>query len=350
MGKTLVVTNDFPPRLGGIETFVYELTRRLPPERLVVLTASMPGAAAFDAGLAFPVHRLAASTLLPTPAVARTARELIDLHRCDSVWFGAAATLGLLAPTLRSHPGVRRVVASTHGHERTWARVPAGRPVLRRIAGAVDCLTYISDAVLGTLRRALPPKPPRLVRLTPGVDLDAFASRTRAPGPPGSAPIGANPDALRTRLGVPSGPLVVCVSRLVALKGQDVLLRAWPSVVGGCPDATLLLVGKGPRRRALEAQVRRLGIERSVRFAGGLPFAAIPDVYAAADVAVLLTRPVAAGLVEEGLGAVTLEASASGLPVVVGRTGGAVETVQDGRTGFLVDPRDAGEVADRIGW
>jgi phosphatidylinositol alpha-1,6-mannosyltransferase len=139
------------------------------------------------------------------------------------------------------------------------------------------------------------------------------------------------------------------VSRLVKLKGQDVLLRAWRHLMENRrTPATLVLIGSGPRRRALESLAQRLGIAESVRFAGGLPYAQIPSVYATASAAVLLTRPVAGGLVAEGLGAVTLEASACGVPVIVGRTGGAVETVRDGVTGFLVDPRDPGEVAARL--
>jgi phosphatidylinositol alpha-1,6-mannosyltransferase len=338
VGKTLVITNDFPPRMGGIETFVNELTSRLEPSQLVVLTASMPGGGDFDAGLDFPVHRMATSTLLPTRAVRREAERLIDAYRCDSVWFGAAATLGLLAPALRRTGRVRRIVASTHGHERTWARIGAGRLVLRRIAGAVDVLTYISEPVRASLTTAMPASPPSLVRLTPGVNLEAFT-----PDDGGGAS-----DRVRRQFGLGTGAVVVCVSRLVTLKGQDVLLRAWPAVLRAHPDATLLLVGGGPRRRALTALAERLRIAGSVRFAGPQPYSAIPEIYAAASVAALPTRPVAAGLVTEGLGAVTLEASASGLPVIVGRTGGAVEAVQDGVTGFIVDPRDAHMVAARI--
>jgi phosphatidylinositol alpha-1,6-mannosyltransferase len=358
--RTLVVTNDFPPRLGGIETFCHELTRRLDPDRLVVLTAAMPGSAAVDAAAPFPIHRLPTGTLLPTRGVRLAAARLIERYRCDSVWFGAAATLGLLAPALRACPGVRRIVASTHGHERTWAKVPVGRSILRRIASGVDVLTYISDAVLETLVPALPNPPPRLVRLTPGVDLARFAvppsetldddGATGSVGPAaGAAPgRGYAPGGIPAEVSSRPGPIVACVSRLVKLKGQDVLLRAWPAVVRAHPDATLWLVGAGPRRRRLEAQARQAGVADSVLFTGGLPFAAIPQVYARADIAVLLTRPVAAGLVAEGLGAVTLEASASGLPVIVGRTGGAVETVRDGETGYLVDPQDHRAVAAHI--
>ncbi|MDR0433407.1 MAG: glycosyltransferase family 4 protein [Bifidobacteriaceae bacterium] len=359
MGRTLIITNDFPPRMGGIETFVYELASRLDPARVVVLTASMPGADAVDRGLAFPVHRLRTSTLLPVRQVRRAAEQLIERYGCDSVWFGAAAPLGLLGSALRANPQVKRVVASTHGHERTWARIPAGRVVLRRIAAGVDVLTYISEPVRAALAAAIPHCPARLVRLTPGVDLTKFSPADAAPGGgevrglqqeagannPATRPDPSSADAA-PRVG--EGAVVVCVARLVKLKGQDVLLRAWARVAPHHPDATLLLVGGGPRRKALQAEARRLGLDGSVHFTGPVPYSAIPDLYRAADVAALLTRPVAAGLVLEGLGAVTLEASACGVPVIVGRTGGAIETVRDGVTGYLVDPRDEVEVAGRI--
>ena len=144
MSRILFVTNDFPTRRGGIESFILALCERMPPDEVVVYTASMPGDREYDAALAFPVYRDPAGTLLPTPAVARRVIEVMRRHDCDRVVFGASAPLGLLAPALR-RAGARRMVALTHGHEVWWARVPIARQLLRRIGDSVDVMTYVSE-------------------------------------------------------------------------------------------------------------------------------------------------------------------------------------------------------------
>lgn len=174
MSRVLVVTNDFPTRRGGIESFVLALCQGLPPNEVVVYTASMPGDAEYDAGLPFPVYRDPASLLLPTPAVAHRVTGVMRRHGCDRVLFGASAPLGLLAPALR-RAGARRLVALTHGHEVWWARVPGTRQVLRRVGDNVDVMTYVSEWCRDHIAPALSPAArERMVRLSPGVDDSRF--------------------------------------------------------------------------------------------------------------------------------------------------------------------------------
>jgi phosphatidylinositol alpha-1,6-mannosyltransferase len=143
MRRTLLVTNDFPPRAGGIQSYVHELATRLPAGDLVVYAPDWEGAAAFDAGLAFPVIRHPGSLMLPVPTVARRAARLIREHRLEAVWYGAAAPLSLLTPSMRRH-GIRRTVANTHGHEVGWSMLPGARQLLGRIGAVNDVLTFIS--------------------------------------------------------------------------------------------------------------------------------------------------------------------------------------------------------------
>ncbi|GGW42411.1 hypothetical protein GCM10010320_23000 [Streptomyces caelestis] len=154
MPRTLVVTNDFPPRQGGIETFVHAMTVRFPPDRVAVYTSGTPGDRAHDARLPFPVVRDRARVLLPTRRVTARAVELARRFDCDSVWFGAAAPLGLMAGELRRRTDVRRLVATTHGHEVWWARTPGARALLRRIGAGVNSVTC-----LGSYTRAGSPPP-----------------------------------------------------------------------------------------------------------------------------------------------------------------------------------------------
>jgi phosphatidylinositol alpha-1,6-mannosyltransferase len=271
--------------------------------------------------------------LLPTPGTARAAAALARSHGCGTAFFGAAAPLGLIAPALRS-AGVSHLVGATHGHETGWVAVPGSRQLLQRIASHLDTVTYISEYTRDRLAPALAPRT-RLAQLSPGVDVDRFAPRVD--GTP-----------VRQRYGLGEAPVVVCVSRLVARKGQDVLIAGWPQVLARHPDARLLLVGGGPDERALRRAVAARGVQDSVVLTGPVPFAELPVHYAAGDVFAMPCRTRRGGLDVEGLGMVFLEASASGLPVVAGTSGGAPETVQEGVTGHVVEPRSPGAVATTI--
>ena len=330
MTRTLVVTNDFPPRQGGIQTFVAALLASRPPESVVVLASDAPGSAEHDTALPYPVVRRRTGMLLPTPGVAHQAAELARRHRCDSAFFGAAAPLGLLAPALRS-AGVGQLVGATHGHETGWVALPGSRQLLQRIAGQLDVLTYISEYTRGRLEPALGSRT-RLAQLSPGVDVGRFT-----------------PDAdgatVRRRYGLGEAPVVVCVSRLVARKGQDVLVAAWPRVLARHPDTRLLLVGGGPAEASLRRAVAAHGVGESVVLTGPIASEDLPGHYAAGDVFAMPCRTRRGGLDVEGLGMVFLEAAACGRPVVAGTSGGAPETVQEGVTGHVVDPRSPEAVA-----
>ncbi|MDX6318242.1 MAG: phosphatidyl-myo-inositol dimannoside synthase [Nocardioidaceae bacterium] len=334
-GKVLVVTNDFPPRIGGIESFVYTLCCSLPSSEVVVFTSRMAGARQVDRALEYPVVRDRSRVLVPTPRMGRAVRSIAREHGCDRVLFGAAAPLGLLAPGLR-RAGIRPLVALTHGHEVWWAALPGARAALRRIGDGVDVLTYVSEFCRERISPALSaPAAARMVRLSPEVDVGRFTPQ-----------VDGAPWRRRWRVG--DRPVVLSAARLVARKGHDTLLRAWPRVLSACPDAVLVIVGDGPMRQALQRAVRREGLSASVRMVPGVPWSQMPGVYAAADVFALPCRTRLLGLQPEAFGIVFLEAAASGLPVVAGASGGVPETVLDGRTGYVVDPRELDQLVRRI--
>ncbi|QNE22084.1 glycosyltransferase family 4 protein [Kribbella qitaiheensis] len=329
----LVVTNDFPPRQGGIETFVRSLCDELPADRLVVLAARMPGDTQYDAELPFPVVRDRTTMLLPTARVTRSAIDVMRRHNADRVLFGAAAPLGLMGPALRK-AGAKRIVAMTHGHETWWAGVPGPRQALRRIGDAADTVTTVSTWCEQQIAKALSEKA-TIRRLTPGVDTTRFYP-------------GCGGEQVRKGLGLEGVPVVACVSRLVARKGQDTLIRAWPRVLAEVPNAVLLLVGGGPQREQLTRLAETMGVAHAVRFTGAVPWAEIPPYVDAADVFAMPCRTRRFGLEPEALGIVTLEAAATGKPVLVGDSGGAPDTVRHGETGYLVDPYNPVAVAVRL--
>ncbi|WP_214408115.1 glycosyltransferase family 4 protein [Pseudonocardia lacus] len=326
MDRTLLVTNDFPPRAGGIQSYLLELADRLPAGALAVYAPAWPGAVEFDRTRRYPVHRHPTSLMLPVAGVARRAVALAREHGAGTVWFGASAPLALLGPHLRARAGIARVVASTHGHEVGWSMLPGARRALRRIGADADALTTVSAYTRRRVAAAFGPSA-ALELLPPAVDADAFR-----PDPAARA-------ALRRRYGLGEAPVVVCVSRLVARKGQDVLVRALRDIRAAVGGTRLLLVGDGPDRSRLHRIAVADGVAEHVVFAGAVPAAELAAHHAVGDVFALPCRTRGGGLDVEGLGIVSLEASACGLPVVVGRSGGAPEAVRDGETGHVVDAR-----------
>jgi phosphatidylinositol alpha-1,6-mannosyltransferase len=336
MRRTLIVTNDFPPRQGGIQSFVHELALRLDPGDLTVYAPKWDGAAEFDARQPFEVVRHPTSLMIGGPSVTRRAAELVRDRKAEVVIFGAAAPLGLITPALR-RAGVRQAIAITHGHEAGWAALPVARNLLRRIGERTDVVTYLGEYFRVRLARALTPAAAaRLTQLHPGVDAAAFR-----PDPAARA-------AIRARYGLADRPVVVCVSRLVRRKGQDTLLRAWPEVIRQVPDAALLIVGAGPYGKDLRQLAERTGLTPSVHFTGPVPQAELPAHYAVGDVFSMPCRTRRGGLDVEGLGIVYLEASAAGLPVVGGDSGGAPDAILEGETGYVVGGRDVPALSARL--
>lgn len=324
MPTTLVVTNDFPPAIGGIEAFVAQLCRLLP--EVVVLTRSQPAAARTDRRLPFPVYRHG-SLLLPTSGTAAVAENLLRRHSASRVIYGAAAPLGLLAARLQ-RAGATQQLAITHGHETWWARLPISRHALRSIGDQVDAVSYISTFTRAAIAPALSPRArSRMVRLAPPVDPDRFR-----PTP------------------APERPTVVAAGRMVRQKGFDTLLAAWELMLRDWtgPLPQLVLIGDGPQRRRLGDQACRLPAG-TVRFTGPVPHSAVPALLARAHVFALPVRTRWAGLNPEGLGLVFAEAAACGVAVLAGASGGTADTVISGETGQLLDPDDPAVWAEAIG-
>ncbi|MGV9949528.1 glycosyltransferase family 4 protein [Rhodococcus aetherivorans] len=336
MPRTLLVTNDFPPRPGGIQSYLQAFASQLPPDELVVYAPRWRGDShvKFDARQPFEVVRHPTTLMLPTPAVARRATRLMSDRACENVWFGAAAPLALLAPVLR-RAGARRVLASTHGHEVGWSMVPAGRQALRRIGDHTDAVTYVSRYTRGRFASAFGPGA-GLEHLPSGVDTEVFR-----PDPAARA-------EMRARYGLGDRPTVLCLSRLVPRKGQDMLIRALPEVRRRIDGAVLVIVGGGPYQDRLRDLVRAVGVDDHVVITGGVPAAELPAHHTIADVFAMPCRTRGAGLDVEGLGIVYLEASATGVPVVAGRSGGAPETVRAGETGVVVDGTSVAAVAGAV--
>jgi phosphatidyl-myo-inositol dimannoside synthase len=337
MTRVLLVTNDFPPRRGGIQSYLQELVGQLVvagEHKLTVYASTWKDADPHDCAVPYEVVRYPNTLMLPTPGVARTMQRLIAERTIDTVWFGAAAPLALMAPLARG-AGAGRVIASTHGHEVGWSMLPLARTALRRIGTGTDVVTYVSRYTRRRFASAFGADA-ALEHLPPGVDTDRFAPNEVARA------------EMRARYRLGERPVVVCVSRLVPRKGQDMLIRALPSIRQRVPGAALVIVGGGPYRSNLRRLAHSFGVAQHVVFTDGVPGDELPAHHAMADVFAMPCRTRGAGLDVEGLGIVYLEASATGVPVVAGRSGGAPETVIDGETGAVVDGWDVGAIAASV--
>ena len=342
MITTLVVTNDFGPRSGGIETFIHGLLAQASKNQqrnFVVLTSRQSPqdeVVKFDQQMweenRIKVIRDSAKVLLPTQRLAKVATDLFKAHDCENVIFGASAPLGLLAKSLRK-AGAKHIVALTHGHEVWWARMPFFSAALRRIGAQADQMTYLGEFTRGAVANALLREDhSKLVHLPPGVDLSRFTPAAKSV-------------ELQKKWGIEDASVIVSIGRLVARKGSDQLIKAMPEVLKQFPKSKLLLVGTGNYQKRLERLVRNLKVEESVIFTGRVDHDLLPDYFRLGDIFAAPCRSRYGGLEVEGLGIVYLEASACGVPVIAGKSGGAPDAVLDGKTGLLVNGRDHREVS-----
>ncbi len=326
---SLLVTNDFPPKIGGIQSYLYELWRRLPPEQTTVLTTPHAGAAEWDAEQAFRVERVREPVLLPTPMLARRIDSLAREVGAEVIFIDPALPLGLLGTRVTAAP----CVVVLHGAEVTVpGRLPGthralGR-VLRSAAGVVAAGEYPAREAVSAAETSLA----GLV-IPPGVDVERFTPATDA----------EHRRADRMTLGLdPDRPTVVAVSRLVPRKGFDVLLDAVALLE---LEVQLVIAGDGRDRRRLQSRAHRLGLDDRVCFLGRVSDELLPVVYRAGDVFTMMCRERWGGLEAEGFGIVFLEAAACGVPSIAGRSGGSHEAVIDGSTGLVIDPDDVVQLA-----
>jgi phosphatidylinositol alpha-1,6-mannosyltransferase len=324
---SLLVTNDFPPKVGGIQSYLYELWRRLPPAETHVFTTPYPDAAAWDAAQAFTVERARARVLLPTPALGRRVDAIAREQAVDVIFLDPMLPLGLVGPRLGAAPYL--VIA--HGAEvNVPGRLPGSRLLARRVlrsaAGVVAAGEYPARAAARVAGVTLP-----TLVVPPGVDTDRFR------------PLSTDDrNAARRRFGLAADrPLVLGLSRLVPRKGFDVLIDA---VAGLDADVQLAIGGAGRDAARLERRAAARGITARCTFLGRVPDADLPALYGCADIFAMLCRERWAGLEAEGFGIVFVEAAACGVPSVAGRSGGSHEAVIDGETGLVVDPHDAAGV------
>ena len=326
----LLVTNDFPPKIGGIQTLLWELWRRIDPSTFAVLTTPHDGAAAWDAEQPFRVERTTEPVLLPHPGLVRRIDLLAEESGADTVVLDPALPLGLLGPHL-----ARPYDVLLHGAEVTVpGRLPGSRLALRRVLlGARRVVAfggYPAAEAEHAAGRSLP-----LTVVPCGIDSSRF--RPLEPG---------ERSEVRARHGLHDGPLVLSLSRLVPRKGMDVLIDAAALLAPRIAGLQVAIAGSGRDRERLEKRVAATGAP--VTFLGRVPEEDLALVHGAADVYAMLCRSRWGGLEQEGFGIVFLEAAAAGVPQVAGDSGGASEAVADGETGFVVEPTDVGAVADAL--
>jgi phosphatidylinositol alpha-1,6-mannosyltransferase len=325
--KHLLVTNDFPPKIGGIQSLLWEWWRRLPPDEFAVLTSPYRGAAAFDARQPFRIERVREAVLLPHPLMVRRVNELAADVGAELVVLDPAVPLGLIGPSLD-----RPYDVVLHGAEVTVpGRLPGAKQglgyVLRNARHVIAAGHYPAAEANLAAGRTLP-----TTVVPPGVDTERFRplsdqERQRA----------------RLDLDLPVDAFVIAaVSRLVPRKGFDTAIRAVARLRRDHPDVLLAIAGGGRD----EQRLRRLAadLKAPVRFLGRVGHDDLPRFYGCADLFAMLCRNRWGGLEQEGFGIVFVEAAACGIPQVAGDSGGAAEAVADGETGLVV-PDPGGEAA-----
>lgn len=318
--RVFVVTNDFPPRIGGINYYVDQLMRRFPAGTVTIFSSRYAGWEAFDREYPHEVIRLETEMMLPTPAVRRRLHDELRSHKPDVVVFGATWPLGHMGPGIRRKLDIP-YVGFTHGLELTGALVPG---LMRPIGRQASLLTAPSNWSKGKLEGAFGWNG-RMQVLPSGIDTERFHR-------------GISDAVVRERHALGGRPVICCVSRLVPRKGQDMLIRALPAIARQVADVRLLIVGVGPYEASLRKLAASTGVSDRVTFAGAAPYEELAAYFRAGDVFAMPCRVRWFGFDIEALGAVFLQGAAVGRPVIAGATGGAPETVIHGKTGLAVDP------------
>ncbi len=333
--RHLLVTNDFPPKIGGIQNYLWELWRRLPSEQTTVMCTPHDGAAAFDARQAFRIERSPEPVLIPYPWLGRRIRALADEVGAELIMLDPAVPLGAIGPSLGRPYGV-----VLHGAEVTIpGRMPVSSAVLRRVLCGASLVVSAGQYALDEAERCAGRSLPSVV-VPPGVDVERF-----------SPPTDQQRVDARRRFGIGDDDIVVAtVNRLVPRKGIDRLIQATGRLAERRPDGPtvrLIIGGTGREASRLEALIDEL--DAPVELLGRIDDDAVVDLYRAADVMAMLCHDRWFGLEQEGFGIVFLEAAAVGIPQVAGRSGGAAEAVADGETGVVVnDPTDIDAIVDAL--
>ncbi|MDQ4006293.1 MAG: glycosyltransferase family 4 protein [Actinomycetota bacterium] len=331
--RILVVTNDFPPRVGGINHYVAELMRQFPGGDVTIFAADWRGASAHDASYPHPVVRWPGRSIYPTTTIRERIEGLVATERPDIVLFGAALPLARLGKGILRRFGVP-YAAFTHGVEIWAGQLPGTRRILTSIARHASLLFGPSQWTIDALRQVVGDEP-RIELLPPGVDVHRFN------------PLVSDRE-VRERHHLGDGPVISCVARLTLRKGQDKVIRAMPWILREVPEARFLVVGGGPDLERLQGLAMRKRVADRVIFAGEVSSDVLPAYLRAGDVFAMPCRTRKWGLEVEGFGLAFLEAAAVGRPAVAGHSGGAPEAVVHGRTGLVVDGAEVDEVAEAV--
>ena len=335
--KILLVTNDLGPRAGGIETFILGLLDQLDGSQIVIYTASQKDSELFDKQLSMrtgvKIIRDKSSILIPSPWVNRRVCAAMREYQSEIIWFGAAMPLAWMSALLK-RKGAKRIIAITHGHEVWWAKLPPFRYAFGHSTRSIDVLTYLGEFTRQAMAKIVHPNC-QMDQIAPGIPVGHFYPAKRS-------------EDLQDELELRGRQVLLTVGRLVHRKGQDKLLQALPEILLKHPDVVLLIVGVGPRQKKLDLLVKRYQLSDYVRFVGRVEYDKLPEYFRLADLFVMPSRSRFFGLEVEGLGIVYLEASASGIAVLAGKSGGAPDAVQDGSTGLIVDGRNVQQIASVV--
>jgi len=332
--RTLFVTNDFPPRIGGAQSYYWGVIRTLDPADVTVLAPAHVDAAAFDATHPYTVVRASTSVLWPTPALRRQTTELAQSVGAELIQLGHPLPAGLLGPQLKKELGLPYVVFLGGAEVTLPGAVPGVNNLLRHVLGNAAMLLTVSEYTARAASGQVGGRVPAEV-LRPPLEVEEYAP----------AADGEQALAIRRRLGIHDGELVVCLGRLVPRKGQDKLIDALAMLRREFPQLHLAIIGEGRMATRLYDRAQKRGVGDRVHLTGALVDAAVEDWLRAADLFASPCRTRWGGFEVEGFGIVFAEAALTGLPVIAGRSGGAPEAVVEGQTGLVVDGTSAEQVA-----
>ena len=340
--KTLCISSEFPPTIGGIATQVFNLWKNFPKKEVIILTARVKGDSGyFDGGLdvvrrKYPTGSSMCARVIRSFLVVWYAWQISRLRNIRSVHCAQVLSSGLAGLFLKKIRHLPYVVYVYSADVLEFGKCAITRKLMEKILAESGHIIANSNFTKGLITdRALAPEE-KITVLTPAVDIEKFT------------PERGDYD-IRQKHGIPRGvKMLLTVSRLAPRKGHESVIKAFAGVLEKHASVVYVIVGDGPEKEKLVTLVKELGLSKNVIFLAGMPGERLALLYNTSDIFIMAPRYIEEAGDVEGFGIVFLEASACGKAVIAGRSGGVAEAVVDGQTGILVDPEDVTEIRDTI--
>ncbi len=337
MKKTLIITLDYLPQIGGIASYVENFVQHVPSEQIVLYAPKAKGDVEIDVKNSFKTYRYTPYFAFFWPQWLRMIwqiRKIVKKEQIEAIHVHQVLPVGYVAMVIKK---LYKIPFTIFLHGTDLVRGSKKMKKLKRVCDEAETLVVNSEFLQSKLVSIIPTINQTKIRIVYPCPSDFFVENPFTE---------EDVSKLKAELALTGKRVIITVARLADGKGYPILISFLPKILQKIPNLAWIIVGDGPKREEIIKLIQKNGLQNIIRFLGSVPHAELPKLYRLADVFVMLTHKDEAA--EEGWGTVFLEAAASGLPVVAGRAGGVSEAVKDLETGLMVDTYNENNVVSTI--